>query len=389
MKPRILVIGQLPPPVHGSNVMAERFMQALAANGYGCEIVEKTFSRSISEMEKISYRKVKMVPDLCRRVLSAVRGQRPDICVYFISVGLQSLLVDCLILWMLRKRNVPYVLYFHGKGYRTYESPHYFPLRPIVRTALKNAVGGLVLGERLKEDVSHCIPDHRLFVIPNGIPSLGAVQNVSPRKEGNGIVRVVFLSNLIPSKGPMRFLMMAKQVRPREPCVRFTLAGGHASEPYLHELKDFIAAKKLSDCVELPGPVYGREKEKLLREMDILVFPTSKETFGIVNLEAMQRGVPVVSSPVGAIPEVVRDGVSGYIVDPDDIEALADRVLRLVRDPELRLSMGNAGREIFEHNCSLDAYYRNTQRAVEFFMKRAVPEPPKRGCDSTSFFEEQ
>ena len=64
-----------------------------------------------------------------------------------------------------------------------------------------------------------------------------------------------------------------------------------------------------------------------------------------MNLEAMRAGLPVVSSNEGSIPEVVIDGINGYIVDPQNVEQLSDRVLKLVNDEELRIKMGKAGRK--------------------------------------------
>lgn len=365
MPARILVIGQLPPPVHGSNVMTERFMNALGECGYEACIVEKAFSKSMDEVGKASYRKVLMVPGLCRRVAAAADAFKPDLCVYFISVGLQSLLVDCLVLRLLKQRDIPYLLYFHGKGYRLYQAARFLPVRGVVHTALRSACGGLVLGEALKEDVNHLIPDHRLLVLPNGIPE--PEQHPVPALKAETPL-VVFLSNLIPAKGPLRFLQMAKLVHAEEPDVRFVLAGRHTTEAYLQELKTFIQQEGLAACVELPGPVYGVDKARLFTMMDVLVFPTSKEAFGIVNIEAMQYGVPVISSPVGAIPEIIQDGVNGYIVAPDDIRLLADRVLTLVRNPALRKRMGDTGRIRFYRHYSLEAYTRHVQTSLDFFL---------------------
>jgi glycosyltransferase involved in cell wall biosynthesis len=75
----------------------------------------------------------------------------------------------------------------------------------------------------------------------------------------------------------------------------------------------------------------------------------------------------VVSSDEGAIPEVVVDGVTGYIVNPRDIAQLTDRVLRLVHDRELRLRMGAAGRKRYEGHYSIEAYQKNLARALDFF----------------------
>jgi glycosyltransferase involved in cell wall biosynthesis len=368
MQGRILVIGQYPPPVHGSNVMTERFVAALEKNAFEVLIVQKRFSRSLDEVGTVTLSKILRIPDLYRRVHAAIRQFRPDCCVYFITVGLGSLLVDCLVLSLLRKRQIPYILYFHGQGYIAYTLRRYMAVRGIIRRAFREALGGLILGERLKRDIEPFISESRLLVLPNGIPPI----DVRESDGGDGhdtAVWVVFLSNLIPTKGPARFLKMAKLVSEQEPDVHFVMAGRPASEEYLSELRNIVTGEGLGRCVELRDAIYGPDKDRLLRRMDIFVLPTEKDTSPIVIFEAMQRGVPVVSSPVGAIPEVVKDAINGYIVNPDDIHATAERVLRLVRDPVLRKKMGNMSRALFEENYSLAAYHRNTKRVIDYFLK--------------------
>ena len=367
MSTRVLVVGQLPPPVHGSNVMTKRFMEALETNKISATIVEKDFSSQLHEVGKKSLNKLLKVPSLYQRVSRAISKGRPDYCVYFISVGLSSLLVDCLILHKLKRKNIPYVLYFHGMGYRKYEKLFNPLLKAVIRKSLSNALGGLVLGERLKEDVNHCIADDRLYILPNGIP---AVEKLLTYPEKNHeSVHIIFLSNLIPSKGPEVFLAMAREVHKQEPKVNFFLAGRHTSEDYLNKLHDYINEEGLEETVSILGPVYGEDKDRLLNNADMLVFPTSfeKETFGIVNIEAMMWGIPVISSPKGAIPEIIRDGVNGFIVDPTNISLLVDRVLLLVRNFELRQKMGRIGEDLFHQNYSLDAYTRNLKLALRFF----------------------
>jgi glycosyltransferase involved in cell wall biosynthesis len=78
---------------------------------------------------------------------------------------------------------------------------------------------------------------------------------------------------------------------------------------------------------------------------DVFVFPTCADTLPLVVMEAMASRLPVVTTVVGALAEEVDDGVTGYLIRPGDVDALAAATLRLVRDPELRLSMGAAARE--------------------------------------------
>lgn len=160
---------------------------------------------------------------------------------------------------------------------------------------------------------------------------------------------------------------MAREVHKQEPKVNFFLAGRHTSEDYFDKLNDYISRERLEETVSILGPVYGEDKDCLLNDADMLVFPTSKEAFGIVNIEAMMWGIPVISSPKGAIPEIICDGVNGFIVDPNNLPLLVDRVLTLVRNPELRQQMGKIGKDLFHQNYSLDAYTRNLKLALRFF----------------------
>ena len=120
----------------------------------------------------------------------------------------------------------------------------------------------------------------------------------------------------------------------------------------------------------MPGRVYGEEKETLFAKSDIFVFPSyyERETFGIVNIEAMSWGLPVISSNEGAISEVVQDGISGFIVNPKSPKEIADRILTLVNNPDLRRKMGVKGRELFELKYTLEALAGNLDGTIMFFL---------------------
>jgi glycosyltransferase involved in cell wall biosynthesis len=100
----------------------------------------------------------------------------------------------------------------------------------------------------------------------------------------------------------------------------------------------------LNTSTNYVGKKYGREKEAIFSVSDIFVFPTYYETFGLVNLEAMQFSLPVVSTVEGGIPDIVEDGVTGYLVPQKDVNALAEKLKVLICNPKLRKQMGLAGR---------------------------------------------
>ncbi|RJR20349.1 MAG: glycosyltransferase family 1 protein [Desulfobacteraceae bacterium] len=369
-KPKLLVIGQLPPPVHGSTVMADRFMQALRRNGFDARMLQKTFSRRMDDVGRVTISKIVRIPSHCAQLVRVIREFTPELCVFFISVGMTALAVDALLLRILRHHKIPYVLYFHGKGYSRNHTNGNTMQRMIAADALGSAHGGMVLGERLKSDVEGFMHRERLHVVPNGVPDIERPAGKSTRDSEN--VQVLFLSNLVKTKGPMEFLKMAALVRKETARVRFKMVGRAVDARFHEEVFSFRREQMLEDVVEILGPLYGKEKEEVLNDTDILVFPTYKDTFPLVNLEAMQHSIPVVSSNEGAIPDIVRDGINGFIVDPKNIPKLAAKTLALVQDPALRRRMGQAGRELYEKHYTIEAYERNVREAMHRFLSGKV-----------------
>ena len=110
-----------------------------------------------------------------------------------------------------------------------------------------------------------------------------------------------------------------------------------------------------------------RDEEKLeyFAACDIFCFPShfEAESFGLVLIEAMQFAKPVVSTNWRGIPSVAQDGVNGFTVPVEDPAAVADRLLRLINDPELRVRMGNEGRRIFAERFTLERFQRSMEDA--------------------------
>ena len=93
----------------------------------------------------------------------------------------------------------------------------------------------------------------------------------------------------------------------------------------------------------------------VFRSLDLFVIPTVEgDTIPQLLMQALAIGLPVVSTTTGSIPDVVTDGESGFIVPPRDVDALADRIWRLLAEPDLRAAMGRQGRRRVERSYSID-----------------------------------
>jgi glycosyltransferase involved in cell wall biosynthesis len=123
-----------------------------------------------------------------------------------------------------------------------------------------------------------------------------------------------------------------------------------------YQLKGRIEEAQLTGHVLYAGKKYGEEKNKVFAAADIFVLPTYLDCMPLAILEAMQYSLPVVSTFEGAIPDIVQDGVTGFLVAQKDANALAEKLELLINDRDLLQRMGRAGREKFENEFTLDAF---------------------------------
>ena len=114
--------------------------------------------------------------------------------------------------------------------------------------------------------------------------------------------------------------------------------------------------------IKILGPLYGRLKWEQFAESDIFVFPSHSEDMPIAILEAMAFGLPVIASSVGSIPEMVVNGINGYLIEPKKTEELVNRMCELIKHPELRFEMGNASRKLSETKYSLEILEENLSK---------------------------
>jgi glycosyltransferase involved in cell wall biosynthesis len=170
----------------------------------------------------------------------------------------------------------------------------------------------------------------------------------------DGAVRFLFLGNLTRRKGA--YDLLAATARAREAGFRaeVRLAGGEVQPGDRRALEQAIADAGCQDQVKVLGFLEGPAKDEALLASDCLVLPSYAEGLPMVVLEAMACGLPVIATRIGAVAEAVTDGQEGFLVEVGDVEALADRMSRLARDPQLRKRMSLAARRRAEEEFSLD-----------------------------------
>lgn len=188
--------------------------------------------------------------------------------------------------------------------------------------------------------------------------------------------RVILLpARLMPEKGAELAIRMLRRLREENMPVRLILTSptqtvdwDGESEAFRQKIEAAIAGYGLGSCVELRSAGFA-DMPGLYAESDIVIYPSLyPEPLGLAPLEAAAVGRPVVVTRIGGLPETVRDGETGYIIPPNDLDALTDRVRVLLKDPERARRMGQAGKAYVSANFALESY---VDRMVELY--RTIP----------------
>jgi glycosyltransferase involved in cell wall biosynthesis len=232
---------------------------------------------------------------------------------------------------------VPVVLHMHGGGFMHFWQRAHWPGRQaLIRAVFERSAVVLALSDQWRAALQRLFPAARVRTLVNPVP---LPADAAPLD--GAVPTVLYMGLLAREKGVFELVEAWAQVQRACPSARLLL-GGVGQDAALREAAQLLG---VGESVELLGWVSGEEKQRRLGEAWVLALPSHAEALPMAVLEAMAQGVPVVASRVGGIPLAVREGQDGLLMEPHDVPALADALLRLLQDDELRRRMGASARE--------------------------------------------
>lgn len=258
---------------------------------------------------------------------------RPDIIhIHMASRGSfirKSIL--CLLSFLFR---VPYIIHLHGGGFKDFYKDLPVILKTYLRFIFRNASSVITLSE-----VWNCWVRSQLGVInsssvANGVPDYEVVARDKKRQPV-----VLFMGLLSQNKGTDILISAFDKVVKNVPEAALELCGNGDVEYYR-------ALAKGAPNIRFLGWVSPEERLEALKRATVFCLPSWKEGLPLSILEAMSAGLPVISTRVGSIPELIEDGVHGYLIEPGDVDALSQYILKIINNSDLALSMGQAGKSL-------------------------------------------
>ena len=352
MKPRILFILHLPPPIHGAAMMGKYIQESeLINSSFDCFCINLATAGSLSDIGHVSLEKLLKYLLLLRYISHVVKEIRPELVYITPNAGGKAFFKDFIVVQMLKSMGCKIIAHYHNKGVSAYQSKWIYNF--LYKRFFSN-LKVILLAENLYKDIAKYVKREDVYICPNGIPS--SCKEEMEARRNNVIPHLLFLSNLLISKGVIVLLDALKILKEKEYTFVCQFIGGETAEINAVKFFEEVNKRELSDLVTYVGRKVREEKEAFFRQADIFVFPTYYETFGLVNLEAMEYKLPVISTNEGGIPDIVKDGENGLICEKQNPVSLADCIAKLLDDEELRVKMGSAGHEKFCREFTLDKF---------------------------------
>lgn len=367
-KPRLMIVGPLPPPYIGPALATARLVQStVLADYFDLCFLNTTDADGTEDMGRFSMRNVGNAFEQVWRCLRQLIGERPDAIYVPIARGFWGFLRDIFFLAPARLLGVKVVIHLRAGRFDIMHDNGALG-RGIARIGLGCADRAIVLGETLRGVFCGLIPEQEIDVVPNGLfidgwqaDSWQAARETS----GGDTLRIAYLANIYEDKGTHIMLAALPRIVETIPDVKVRFAGMFKDRAYYARCVEYVREHGLEPYVEFIGQVNDEEKKRLLAGSDIAVFvPVKPEGLPWVVLESMASALPVIGSPQGTMTEVIVDGETGFIIPSGDTEALAEKVKMLALEPELRWTMGQAGRRRLEEHFSEDVNHRRLAEVV-------------------------
>ncbi len=357
VKPKILFVLHLPPPTHGAAMVGKYIRESEVINeAFEADYIDLATNRILHESGKGNLKKIGAFVRIIRQVITALKDKKYDLCYMTLTASGAGFYKDALLVSIMKRWKPKLIYHFHNKGISERDSKL---ARSLYRYVFKDT-RSILVSRFLYPDIKAYVKEKDVFYCPCGVPAtlpLEAAEKKFIKKEGE-VCQLLFLSNMIREKGIFVLLEACEILHQKGINFQCHYVGGwfDVSE---EEFNRQIREKKLTEVVFAHGPKYKEEKMSFYQQSDVFVFPTHYDTFGLVNLEAMQNGLPVVATPEGGIPDIIVDGKTGFLVPHNDVRGLAEKLTVLINDPALRYTMGEAGRKRFYEHFTLDTFERN------------------------------
>ena len=343
-RPRILILGPIPPPVGGVETVTQAILESDKFAQFDTRHCDTTKGRPKQTQGKFDLGNIRWANIHFSRMRLAMKQFKPDIVYMPVTATWSGFLRDAVLARIGKRRGAKVIGHVHGAWFdrilaRTGVSGR------IVRSSLGYFDTLLMLGNRWKKVVDDYGFSGQVLVVPSTfrreVFERGAAFERDYSKDGPGL----FVGQVGKRKGAYDLLDAVKLLKDRGDSIKLVLVGPGEFEGEWESLLQKRADLGLEADVTFTGSLGGEELYEQFRNASFFVLPSFDEGLPVVFFEAGAFGLPVIGTPVGSIPDLLKDEENALLVEPGDVEALAAAMHRIHSDPELRRRFGTGLKE--------------------------------------------
>lgn len=231
--------------------------------------------------------------------------------------------------------NKKIILHIHGAEFNIFYNNVPKLIKKIITKTFDSADLIIVLSKGWEKDISEKTSNHNIKILY----TCTVIKELKPVTARTNI-NILATGRLGKRKGTYDIIEAAKYIKNQNVIINLYGDGN------IEEFKNLVIDNNLENKIKIKGWVPDNEKEEGLKNSDILLLPSYNEGLPMSIVEAMAYGLPIISTPVGGIPEAVENGVNGFLIQPGDFKELAEKIDILANDSELREKMGQKSYEI-------------------------------------------
>ena len=398
---KVLYVMHMPPPVHGASMVGKYIMESeLLQNRFDGEYINMTTATELNDIGRFGIKKGLRYFIMLHNIRQSIKKDNPHIIYITPNAAgrpfYKDLITVCLIklwsgyslfeckwplkiVWNYKKRKTANKIYrrpnilvhYHNKGVKEYSKSK---LNNWLYKIFFKDLYVLLLSPVLYDDVKKYVPVSRAGFCENGLPVLSEEQdksvfdNIRQKNEDKSVkpINILYLSNMMEEKGVWTLVDACKILKDNGLDFRCTFVGGW-KDITAEIFSQKINSLELNANVFAVGAKYGAEKEQYWLDADVFVFPTyyHNECFPLVLLEAMQHALPCLSTKEGAIPDIIDDSKTGYLINSKNARHLAARITDLINDKCKRIEMGVEGYRKFKKYYTLDMFEKRICNVLE------------------------
>lgn len=258
------------------------------------------------------------------------------------------------------------ILHLHGSEFEVFYKNSNFILKKMIKDILKKSDLVIVLGEKWKNVIQEIEPSANVKIFNNSVP----VPKYKVGLNDNGF-NILFLGVLIKRKGIYDLIEAIKILNDsgvlEKYNVKFTI-GGSGKEK--EEIENKISDYNLDSVIDMVGWVDGELKESLLKNSQLFVLPSYNEGLPMAILEAMSYGIPVISTEVGSIGEVVCNYKTGFTFKPGDINSLVQYIEKLITEKQLWYEMSGNCKKSIEEDFNEEKYFYKVEKEYKKLIEK-------------------